>query len=273
MELTYLGTAAAEGWPALFCRCPCCQHARAVGGKDIRTRSQAVVDNRLLLDFPPDTYLHCLHNPGFSLPEIQHLFVTHSHSDHFYPRDLEMRCQPYFLPAIPRLHVYGNAAVEAAYRQVAAHEPRMEAHITFHRVAPFQPIQAGGYTVTPLPALHDPGEECLFYLIDDGTRRLLYAHDTGVFPEPVWAYLRGRHLDLVSLDCTSGSEADGKNHMGLVDCIEVKARLLREGMADEATVFVANHFSHNGKWDHATLESKARQEGMLASYDGMAVLV
>ncbi len=38
MKLTYLGTAAAEGWPAVFCNCPCCRQARVLGGKDIRTR-------------------------------------------------------------------------------------------------------------------------------------------------------------------------------------------------------------------------------------------
>ncbi len=52
MKLTYLGTAAAEGWPAVFCNCPCCRQARVLGGKDIRTRSQALVNEDLLLDLP-----------------------------------------------------------------------------------------------------------------------------------------------------------------------------------------------------------------------------
>ena len=60
MKIKYLGTAAAEGWPALFCDCPSCQKARELGGKNIRTRAQAVVDGRLLIDFGPDTYLHVI---------------------------------------------------------------------------------------------------------------------------------------------------------------------------------------------------------------------
>ena len=44
MELQYLGTAAAEGWPALFCDCRICRHARETGGKELRTRTQSLVD-------------------------------------------------------------------------------------------------------------------------------------------------------------------------------------------------------------------------------------
>ena len=60
MKIRYLGTAAAEGWPALFCSCPICTHARIQGGKNLRTRTQAILDGELLIDFPPDTYCHAL---------------------------------------------------------------------------------------------------------------------------------------------------------------------------------------------------------------------
>ena len=50
MKLTYLGTAAAEGWPAVFCNCENCKEAARLGGRNIRTRSQALVNDDLLLD-------------------------------------------------------------------------------------------------------------------------------------------------------------------------------------------------------------------------------
>ena len=50
MQFQYLGTAAAEGWPAVFCRCKYCLEAQRLGGKNIRTRSQAIVNDDLLLD-------------------------------------------------------------------------------------------------------------------------------------------------------------------------------------------------------------------------------
>ena len=38
MKITYLGTAAAESIPALFCNCTWCRQAKANGGKDVRSR-------------------------------------------------------------------------------------------------------------------------------------------------------------------------------------------------------------------------------------------
>ena len=87
MKIRYLGTAAAEGWPALFCSCPICTHAREQGGKNLRTRTQAILDGELLLDFPPDTYCHALQH-GLELAKVRTLLVTHSHMDHWFPTDL-----------------------------------------------------------------------------------------------------------------------------------------------------------------------------------------
>ena len=53
MQFQYLGTAAAEGWPAVFCRCKYCLEAQRLGGKNIRTRSQAIVNDDL-----PVSYTH-----------------------------------------------------------------------------------------------------------------------------------------------------------------------------------------------------------------------
>ena len=90
MKLRFLGTAAAEGWPALFCNCENCKKARALGGPDIRTRSQSLVNDDLLIDFPADTYMHVLQN-GFDLSAIKIFLITHNHCDHFYPLDFGMR--------------------------------------------------------------------------------------------------------------------------------------------------------------------------------------
>ena len=60
MVLQYLGTAAAEGIPALFCQCLVCRAAQKAGGREIRTRSGALIDGKLKLDFGPDSYVHML---------------------------------------------------------------------------------------------------------------------------------------------------------------------------------------------------------------------
>lgn len=62
MKLIYLGTAAFEGIPAIFCSCPICNEARILGKRNIRTRSQAIINDDLLIDFNPDTFTHFLNN-------------------------------------------------------------------------------------------------------------------------------------------------------------------------------------------------------------------
>ena len=58
MKLQFLGTAAAEGIPSLFCQCDVCEKARARGDREIRSRSQAIVNDCLIIDLPCDTFYH-----------------------------------------------------------------------------------------------------------------------------------------------------------------------------------------------------------------------
>lgn len=44
----------------------------------------------------------------------------------------------------------------------------------------YTPTQLGRYTVTALPANHMPHEVGHLYLIDDGSAKVLYLHDTGL---------------------------------------------------------------------------------------------
>jgi phosphoribosyl 1,2-cyclic phosphate phosphodiesterase len=274
MKLKYLGTAAAEGIPAVFCTCKVCTTARTLKGKNVRTRSQAVLDGTILFDFPPDSYAHYL-GGGVDLPVIRHLFVTHSHMDHFFPAELALR-RPVFIASTPveTLHIYGNRSVEALLQEFEKKEGA-RACSDFHYMAPFQPVEAGGYTVTSLIARHSSDEECLNYIARHEGKALLYAHDTGIYPDATWNFLAGAGIrfDLVSLDCTSMTGRDGTYHMGLQDNNEVRRRLFDMGAADKKTVFVVNHFSHNGGLNHEELSRAAGAEGYIASWDGMEIEV
>ena len=90
MKIKYLGTAAAEGIPGIFCECETCKRAAALGGRNIRTRSQAIIDDTLLIDFPADTYMHYL-KWGVPINKIKACIITRSHADHLYLLEIEMR--------------------------------------------------------------------------------------------------------------------------------------------------------------------------------------
>ncbi len=275
MKIQYLGTAAAEGWPGIFCNCESCKEARRLGGKNIRTRSQAVVDDRLLIDFPPDTYAHML-DYGLNMPAIRTLIVTHSHQDHWYPEELMLRRKGFAVDIAGTLDIYGNDAVGRSLEQflkevseTASNRPQ----VAFHELKEFCSYSADGYTVTPLKAAHNPLENCFIYIIEKDGKRLLYGNDTGEFPEETWEFMKGIRLDLASLDCTMQRLQMKTGHMGLANDVNVADRLRRIGCADENTKFILTHFSHNGGWLHEEMERQAAKYGFCVAYDGMTAEV
>ncbi len=276
MEIQYLGTAAAEGWPALFCRCEICKRAREVREKELRTRTQAVIDGSLLIDFPPDTYAHALAN-RMDLGKIRHLLVTHSHMDHFFPAELIHRHEHFGHNAQGILHVYGNEAVEKAFYDAVLID-RFRVHplddaVHFVKIAPFEDFMADGYHIIPVPADHDKRETCLIYIIEKEGTCLLYGHDTGMnLSREAWECIFGHKYSLISLDATMGRKQIDGYHMGLPDDIAFAKLLEEHGCADGQTVKVINHFSHNGEMTHEQLEAFAQEHGMAAAYDGMKVV-
>lgn len=277
MKLKYYGTAAAEGIPGMFCGCALCRLARERGGKDIRTRSQAAVDDRLLIDFPADTYMHEVCG-GLDLTKIHSCLITHSHGDHLYPGDLIFR-QDVFAHYIDEkpltFYCSAKASVGLADMIRGCHlESRNLVCLSI--LEPYRPVEIEGYTVTPLEADHDPGTGPFIYLISDGSRRMLYAHDTGYFPEVAWEFLEREkpRLDFVSAD---GTAMDLKGdewfhgHMSLDAVLTVRKRLEEIGCADEKTVWCVNHFSHNGGLTHEQLSELTDEYGILTAYDGMTV--
>lgn len=274
MRLRYLGTAAAEGLPAVFCNCPVCAEARRLGGRDLRTRSQAIVNEDLLIDLPPDTYAHYLAY-GFDLPNITDLLVTHSHTDHFYATELEMRCVPLAYPDPPVMRIYCNEAVERKFHRLMPPTYNVEKNFSIVRAEPFVPLAIREYSVVPLLASHDRAEECLLYLISSGGKTILYGNDSGIFPEATFDYIgsHGAHIDLASFDCTLMSWSEGTNHMGLSDVVGTRDRLSRLGAIGGSTVCVLTHFSHNGLWNRSRLEAEAAKEGFVVAYDGLALEV
>lgn len=283
MKLKYLGTAAAEGIPALFCSCPLCKRARELGGKDFRSRAQTLIDDDLLIDFGPDTYWHVCRF-GLDLSKVRTLLVTHAHEDHYTPSELDYRRRPFaYLSGdkesddadFPTLDVYMS---KGSYEHIPAkyYEENflLSGPLTFHRARAFQPFTAGKYTVTPLTANHWPDHEALIYLISDGASTLLYAHDTGLFPQETLDWFRENRprLDFVSFDCTGmadGHDTGGGHHMNLYRNKIVRGQLTELGCGTEKTVWCCNHFSHNGKSTHEELVEIMGKEGFLVSYDGM----
>lgn len=276
MKIKYLGTGAAEGIPAIFCHCPICEYARDHGGKEIRTRAQALVNGDLLLDFGPDTYMHLLQYQ-LDLAKVELCLITHPHCDHLCASDFLMRGKDFVTgqPEVPTLYVYGASETEEALMASEAESALQEGRVAFREATAYRTFTYKDYSITPLPAIHS-SKTPLVYLIQQAGRTLLYAHDTDIFSEEVWDYLgrSGIVLNLASLDCTQGAAPiDYVGHMNLERNFIVRDRMLQMGIADENTVFVANHFSHNGRMTHHEGVRPEVSRGMVIAYDGMEMEV
>lgn len=269
MKIKYLGTCAAEGFPALFCTCENCRNARAFGGKNYRSRSQAIIDDCLLIDFPADSYSH-FSEFGIDLSKIHYCFITHIHGDHLYAKDFSYIKKGYSVPDSDYvMNIYGSVDLVPHLEKTVANS---NSHLTLNILEPYKPTVIGDYTVTALKAYHGT-ENPYIYMIEKEGKRILYAHDTDYFLNETWEYLETNnfYLDLVSLDCTEGN-MDDLNYHGHM-CIgrnkKVRERMINSGLAGKETKFILNHFSHNGK-DSAydIFKPIAEKDGFAVSYDG-----
>ena len=270
MKFKFLGTSSCEGMPALFCNCPRCVAAREQGGKNIRTRAQALINDDLLLDFPPDTLYH-FHQNAIEGHKVKYLLFTHSHADHCYPRELGNRgVKRSEEMDVDVLHVYCTQGALNKFSVVKYQEKYVQVHL----IKPYDVFTLGDYRITALPAKHHPGDEAVNYLIE-GEKNILYALDTGYFYEEVFDYLsqKGVTLDMVVYDCSGVERSVGKEmfHMGIPENREVAQRLRALGVVTEKTLQFISHFSHYGQALQADIEKMVKDDGFLVAFDGRTV--
>lgn len=282
MEILYMGTAAEERIPGMFCNCVNCQKAMKAGGKNIMTRSQALIDDTLLIDFGSDTYAHFLRE-GKTLWDIENILLTHSHPDHL---SLEVFSSRYHesvtaTTKYPTLKVYTSAGViEKIWRVVQARgleEEMIRKYWEFISMEYFQPIEISGCIVTPLPARHAIPEQAFVFLIEKAGKTIFYGNDTGYFDETIdeWLAANGKYIDLLSLDCTKGDgDSTYYGHMSMREGKAIEERFLKRGLIDGKTKRYYTHFSHGCKMIYDELKIVAKEKyGFETAHDGLRVKI
>ena len=281
MRIQMLGTAASEGFPGLYCNCELCQKCRELGGKNLRSRQQTLIDDGLLIDFPADTLMHSYnHNLNFS--KVHTCLITHAHEDHFCPSELVNRGGVGLNTIEKELTFYGTHQVMERIRDP---KERLEkiGIFTVQKDEMFETFEVRGYKVTFLKADH-ANEFCgsRLILIEKDGKTYLHGTDTAYFPEETFEYLKnaGIHLDAIALDCTffswdhlSKTGVDGLSygHMSLFCCSQVKEKLEEIGVADANTKFYLTHLAHGAGMIHDEMQARADRYGMTVAYDGMVI--
>ncbi|MGN1060841.1 MAG: MBL fold metallo-hydrolase [Candidatus Coproplasma sp.] len=276
MNITFLGTAASEGVPAMFCSCKHCQEIKRRGVKEFRTRTQVLVDGDLSIDFPSESYVHSL-KYGVDLSALKYLIVTHSHMDHFYAHDFILRGYKYAVLKEDLLSIYGNGEVAQVFEECTKRELKEEVvpHVKMNVINPYQSLDVGDYRILSLPAIHATAEEALLYYVEKGGKGYLHLYDTGELSDEAIEFLAENNAkaNLVAFDCTflDAPYEKGRRHMCIEGDIRLANRLERAGVIDNNTVKVITHFSHNSNPVKERLDEIERRYGVIAAYDGLSI--
>jgi len=278
VEILFLGTAAAEGIPALYCRCETCLNAEKSGAFDLRSRCGYLINRHFMIDITPDIMLH-KRLYSLDLAAVDTLCITHSHTDHLNVTDLCFRSTKHYvtIPNEKPLTVYANKKSCEVIRKGMEFDFGIpnDASFIIRVISAKSVIQSAELRVTPFNARHDSREDCLFYLIQEGDLSFIQINDSGLpgeeFESALAEALEGRKLSAVCMDCTFCLESCGTSHMCIDENITLKKRLLYASLANEKTLFFANHFSHNGHASHKELSEALGPHGITPAYDGMVL--
>ena len=284
MKVTFLGTAAANGFPEAFCKCQNCTHARLLGGPSLRKRSAALINNDLLIDLGPDI-MSASQIHGCPLNDVRYCLQTHPHADHLDLSHLLSRSPTFGVVGAPVLEFYASRettmrAAETFARDLAGYSllaPEAENTLNFKLclVHPLEFFSVGPYSVMAFPANHAPSLGAMLYSIATQEGTIFYGTDTGTLFDSTWEALRRHNMqfDLVILDHTYGPEEPGSDHLSAHQVIEHANRLRAEGMLTARGRIFATHIAHEGNPPHPGLVSFAAQHGYEVAYDGLAVMI
>ena len=269
MEIVLLGTGAADGWPNPFCRCDSCTDAVRRG--ELRGQTAALLDDVLLLDCGPEAPGAAVRH-GRTLAGVKHLLITHAHPDHLGPQMLLSRSWAHAGRPVEEqeLEVIGPAdALDTCRPWVGPDEA-----VRFVPVEAGDRIQVGGYDVRVLPARHRvfrDGDAVLYDVAGPDGSRILWASDTGPWPDEWFPAVRDARFDAVFLEETLGDREEiSEAHLGLPRFGRMVRELRAAGAVIEHTDIVAVHLGHHNP-PLGELDGRLAEHGARAGRDGEVV--
>ena len=263
MKIELTGTGGADGIPGFFSDDRVSEHARTHGGKDVRHRASAVIDGTIRIDFGPDTFGQC-QKLGIRPKDWQQIVFTHSHDDHFAPRELQYMFPPFLPSDANKPVVFGNQAILDGIGDAFVEAKNLPVQL----LRSFTPTQVGAYELIPIKAYHKLDEDSL-NLIFRSDRTFLYATDTGTYQDETFEFLNGFRVDAAVIECSEGfAPSDYWGHLSCDELLKVVDRMRKIGCFHDRTFLCTTHHSHAGNGTHEELERFLNPQGIQVGFDG-----
>lgn len=294
--MIFLGTGAAELVPSPFCECELCTKARQLKGKNIKKRSCFMLSERVLIDFGPDLAVACIEHDVI-LSKVEHIFLTHTHSDHLNPSNLWLigirkagkpitmymsyeaftyckdeftRQAQYegfkisFTPDNKGLLIVGGSKVEVRLQVIEPYAP-----VTIDDMQVFAVLSNHGTYV--------PNEFSFNYRITtaDGTK-LLYASDTGLYSKKNLEALSDAALDVLIMEATYGAHPihEDSSHLNGPHFIRNVEMMKEYGIVGDNTRIYSTHLSQSHDFLHDDMQAyfdKNSSQPITVAYDGLII--
>jgi len=251
VKITFLGTGAAEGIPAINCECPHCRRAREEDGKLVRERGAILFSlpgYELLINTPPE--VRALINK-YRITHLDGIFATGAGYDHiggikefeYWHGELDFLAEESLFKIIKQEHW----------------TDRLE-QLMFH--IPYYPgaaIYFGTSSIIPFATRKHP--PVFGISVKEGDRRVIYTSDAPpYFTNYARRLMKNCHILIVNTPNFEGDE----EHLTVLKAIELKKEV-------GAVKLILTSINHNNKPHDKLEEFAAKHEGVLVAYDGMVV--
>ncbi len=271
MKIQLLGTAAAPTWPDVFYRDnEYCDKIRKLGGKNIRSRSQTIINDEHVIDLGLDTFYHSV-KFNINFANIRDIFITHSHIDHFEYEQLKYVDQTCFGRAFkyPYITLYGNEEV------IRLAEPYKGNDLVLTEIHAYEPVVCeDGFKWTPIPASHKHDENALNYIIEHEGKTLLYKVDSGPYTDPkLWDFLSKFKFDCIITEGTFNFRKTPFEDHEIYDTIlDMKKKLIEMRCIEDKTPFWLTHIHYfEGGLSHEEAEEITSKDNIHIGYDGAVI--
>ena len=227
--------------------------------KDVRRSSAMFIDGRFLVDCGVHT-VESLAIAGIDVSNIEDVFITHLHRDHYNPENIEALARGRKEPL--RLWVREGAQV-----------PEME-NVTVMQMKPFVEYSAKGAVVTGMLANHDPAAFPQHLMFDIGGKRIFYGCDGAWFINETFIFMKNKRLSAAVMDCTVGDYV-GDFRLGEHNSIPMLRlmlpSMLNVNMITDDTKIIFSHLAPSLHKSHSETEQIAGKLGATVAYDGMSI--